>query len=128
MRRLTVYSTFAPPVEVELPLFAAQARATDPQTSRDAAAALDIDGETYRRLLDAFRSSGDAGMTDEEAITAAGLDEARGWWKRCSELRNAGAIVPTGETRRSPTTGRARMVCRVATDRVRAIGGGIHPA
>jgi len=109
-----------------MPLFAL-ARRSDPATSRDAAEALEVARRVYRQLLDAFGSAGDAGLTDEEAIARAGLDSSGGWWKRCSELRGLGLIEPTGEVRRSPTTGRGRMVCRVTSGRVPATGEGIHP-
>jgi hypothetical protein len=96
----------------ELPLFA-RARASDPETSHAAAASIDRNTETHRKLLEAWRCAGARGLTDEEAAIAADLPPLVGYWKRCSELRAAGRIVPTGETRVG-STGRRRIVCRIA--------------
>ena len=99
---------FRPPPSLQgLPLFAANARRTDPRTSRAAAASLDARGH-LGILSRAYREAGERGLTDEEAATATGLASA---WKRCSDLRRLGFIVATGGTRRG-SSGRDGIVCR----------------
>ena len=61
-------------------------------------------GTLAATLLQVYRAY-PAGLTDREAAELANLDGA---WKRCSDLRRAGLIAPTGETRGTP----AGMVCR----------------
>lgn len=56
-------------------------------------------------LLAVYRAYGP--MTDREASIKAGVESG---WKRCSDLRRAGFIVPTGEERGTPP----QMVCRSA--------------
>ena len=91
---------------------ALHARASDPPTSRAAAASLAGTDTILADLLSAYRAAGSSGLTDEEAALAAGLDPRSGAWKRCSDLRAAGAIIQTGETRKG-SSGRARIVCRL---------------
>lgn len=93
---------------VDYPLFssAAQARRTDPETSK--AAARSVDGSAMREALaEAYRAAGADGLTDEEAGIRTGLEGA---WKRCSELRRDNLIAPTGRTRIG-SSGRAARVC-----------------
>lgn len=77
------------------------ARASDPETSKEAAQA-----HRYRRgsqkyqLLVAYlqaHQDGLIGLTDEDAASRAGLTQV-GFWKRCSDLRSDGMIAPTGRT------------------------------
>lgn len=95
-----------------------RARATDPETSHTAAAAITVRAGTHRfLLLDAFDAAACAlmdGLTDEQAAQAAGLTAAE-YAKRCSELRDAGLIEPTGATRPG-SAGVPRIVSRI-TDR-----------
>jgi hypothetical protein len=50
-------------------------------------------------------------MTDSEAATVAGLNRPGiCYWKRASELRQAGYIVPTGDERPDPDSGKNRAV------------------
>ena len=49
--------------------------------------------------------------TDDEAGTQAGLAHT-GYWKRCSDLRKANIIEPTGETR-AGRSGEQQQVCRL---------------
>jgi len=94
----------------DLPLF--QARATDPETSKATARQSKFRWHSdCDRLLEEFQRAGSSGLTDYEAAVRAGLT-ASGFWKRCSDLRAARRIVPTGETRLGPN-GRQQMVCRV---------------
>ena len=55
-------------------------------------------------------------LTDEEAGNVSGLASLPKccYWKRCSELRQAGYISPTGETRVS-SAGVEQQVCRITT-------------
>ena len=76
-------------------------RASDPPTSKEAAASRDNRlrwGSQRHRLLCALADHGD--MTDEEAGKATGLYASRAcYWKRCGELRDLGLIRDTGMTR-----------------------------
>lgn len=94
------------------------ARASDPGTSRAATAAVTIRAGTQRtRLLQAFAALPDA--TDEEAMEhAEGVSPVSEFAKRCSELRDAGLIETTGQTRPGGA-GVDRIVSRV-TDAGRA--------
>jgi hypothetical protein len=88
------------------------ARTTDPATSKKGAA--DVRpraGSQKAVLLRAFALAGPHGLTDEEAGYVSHLaDDPRcGYWKRCSELRAAGLIAPTGEER-TGRTGSAQAV------------------
>jgi hypothetical protein len=62
------------------------------------------------------------GMTDEEAGMASGLalKPKCCYWKRCSELRAMGLIIPTGETRLS-TAGSAMQVCEITEEGEKAL-------
>jgi hypothetical protein len=93
---------------VEYPLFsaAAQARRTDPETSKAAARSLDP-SSLLSQLADAYRAAGSDGLTDEEAAARTGIEGA---WKRCSDLRRDNLIAPTGRTRIG-SSGRAARVC-----------------
>lgn len=90
------------------------ARATDPDTSRAATVSLTVRAGSQRhRLLQAYAVVA-GGMTDEEAGNATGLADSPRccYWKRCSELRQAGYIAPTGANR-SSTAGEAQQVCAI---------------
>lgn len=107
-------------------------RTTDPATSHAAAREIKIKAGSQRaRLLQAFaeepefrRAMGWAdldGMTDEEAMEAAkGVYERSEYSKRCSELREAGYIEPTGETR-TGSSGLQRIVSRITDKGRRAV-------
>jgi hypothetical protein len=82
------------------------ARATDPSTSHAADRANRPKRESQAvKLLRAYAEWG--AMTDEEAARKAGIV---GGWKRCSDLRNAKAIVATGELRQT-SMGVQAQVC-----------------
>lgn len=94
-------------------------RRTDPSTSHEAAASVVVTGENQRGLLlKAFQGRygddpDDPGLTDEEAMNrAVGVTAWSEYAKRCSELRDAGLIEATGETRKGES-GRARIVSRI---------------
>jgi hypothetical protein len=98
-------------------------RATDPTTSQSGARSLTVRAGSQRyRLLQQYAVT--AGMTDEEAGNATGLADSPRccYWKRCSELRQAGYIAPTGATRLS-TAGEAQQVCQI-TDAGRTVLAG----
>lgn len=96
-------------------------RTTDPATSHQAAATITVKAGTQRaHLLEAFLLCDnqdwrrDRGMTDEEAMNLAYpkvLPESE-YSKRCSELREAGLIEPTGVTR-TGSSGHQRIVSRI---------------
>lgn len=89
------------------------ARTTDPQTSHRAAAAITLRAGTQRALLlQSFVRAGE-GLTDEEAMErAVGVSPSSEYAKRCSELREAGWISPTGQTRKG-NSGQDRIVSEI---------------
>jgi len=94
-------------------LFAPASRATDPETSKKGER--DVRprrGTQAMRLLRAYYDvrATLGGMSDEGAAQFAGL--ANGGWKRCSDLRRAGFIEPTGEVVLSQY-GSSVQVCRI---------------
>lgn len=97
------------------------ARSTDPETSRDAGDDIEAKegppgtirrGSQRHRLLTAYGSWGCPAMTDAEAAGAAAMPVRSCWWKRCSELRQAGFIAPVG-TRHDYETGATARSCRI---------------
>lgn len=101
----------------DLPLFTA-ARRSDPATSQANKNAFRTKA-TQRDVLLATYVSG--ACTDEEAgkrtfWRGASMFDARiCYWKRCSELRKLGYIVPTGATRTSDA-GQQQQVCEITGD------------
>lgn len=89
------------------------ARTTDPETSKKAAAALRPQSLRYRLLLKYAGAVAEyfMGLTDEEACAMANI--GNGGWKRCSDLRRAGFIEPTGGVKPSRLSGRDCQVCRI---------------
>jgi hypothetical protein len=72
-------------------------RRDDYDTSIDGAASVKMRARSQRfKLLDVFASWHDAGCTDEEAASGAGLLRSC-YWKRCGELRALGLIEFTGQ-------------------------------
>lgn len=95
-------------------------RRTDPSTSTPKGPVIVRANTQRHRLLAAFGraadglypSLGDA-LTDEEAAhRAAEVSMSSEYAKRCSELREAGLIAPTGDTREG-AAGAARIVSRI---------------
>jgi hypothetical protein len=95
----------------DLPLF----RNADPITSVLGAGDVKPRRGSQQALLLAEYAHRD-GLTDEEAGLFSGLLSRPKccYWKRCSELRAKGLIVPTGETRLS-SAGSAMQVCAITT-------------
>lgn len=103
----------------------APARHTDHSTSQQAAKAVAMRaGSQQHMLLRAYGMAGGVGLTDEEAASVTRLDQRPSccWWKRCSELRQAGYISDTGRTRTS-VAGEQRMVCEITEAGRTALGG-----
>ena len=85
------------------------ARATDPDTSHEAAEKLTPKMEMKRRLLAAFADG--RHLTAEEAAQLAGYRPEHGAWKRVSDLISAGLLEDTGK-RRVGRSGRLQRVLR----------------
>jgi hypothetical protein len=100
----------------DLPLF----RKEDPITSVLGAGEVKPRRRSQAMLLLAEYLQG--GMTDEEAGMASGLSLKPKccYWKRCSELRAMGLIIPTGETRLS-SAGSAMQVCEITEEGEKAL-------
>lgn len=91
---------------VDFGLFAPVVRDSDPITSHAAHDYIKAKrGTLAATLLQVYLAYGP--MTDREASVKAGVESG---WKRCSDLRKAGLIVPTGEERGTPP----QMVCKAA--------------
>jgi hypothetical protein len=99
-------------------------RATDPDTSREAASQISRRATHLRAVLAAF-ASGD--RTDVEAARIAGLERVEAT-RRASELRNTNLIEPVHDqngalvTRLLPTNRRG-MVCRITEAGRAALAG-----
>jgi len=102
----------------DLPLWATMGRArrNGHATSQAAGDSLPCTTPAHQLLLRQYELAGSDGLTDEEAAQLADLPATSCWWKRCGELRKAGAIVPAGRTR-AGAAGRARIVCVAAQAR-----------
>ena len=92
------------------------ARQDDPETSKAGAKSVALRAGSQRaKLLLAFLDGFDRfPMSDEYAAKAARLYTVPncGWWKRCSDLRKLGLIVPVGKVV-SQTTGEEVMVSEI---------------
>lgn len=101
----------------------ANVRDDDPQTSGSAGRAVEeVVGKVMQvrpwghraDLLLIYDDSDDLpfSLVDESAAAHAGLLGTKScWWKRCSELRQGGFIIPTGDVTGEP--GHERMLCRI---------------
>lgn len=88
------------------------------------------DSQRGRLLLEYWEAS-TAGLTDEEAATAARIPDRSCWWKRSSELRQAGLIQPMEDDdgsilTRTGQAGMPRVVC-VITPEGEAMAAGLEP-
>jgi len=95
----------------DLPLF----RSVDPDTSREGAK--DVrprQGSQMALLLSAYAQHRIFGLTDEQAGQESGLASRPRccYWKRCSDLRNAGLIEDTGD-RKEGSSGSLMMISRI---------------
>lgn len=76
-------------------------------------------GTQRHKMLKAFEWDE---MTDSEAATLAGLNRPGiCYWKRASELRQAGYIVPTGAERPDPDSGKNRAVWAITLIGINAL-------
>ena len=90
------------------------ARTTDPATSHHATSRISIRANSQRaKLLAEFAQALSHGLTDEQAMeNAHRVYPFSEYAKRCSELRAAGLIEPTGHTRLG-NSGMPRIVSRI---------------
>ena len=103
----------------EMPLF----RAADPSTSAAGAGAIRLRRGTQAAQLLAVYAANLNGLTNEEAGTLSGLaaKPGCGYWKRCSDLLNAGLIEDTGIVREA-STGSYQRVLAVTNKGLEAYG------
>lgn len=94
-------------------------RSRDGITSREGARSIALRAGSQRvKLLEAYNAISHMfwadGLIDDEAGYRSGLAQNPkcGYWKRCSELRQAGYIYPTGKFRTS-TKGVRQQVCKI---------------
>lgn len=95
------------------------ARRDDPSTSHKAARVAKFNAGSQKYMLLTAYARNEHGLTDEEAAQISDLLHV-GFWKRCSELRNAGYIERTGETRIA-SSGAPQDVCRITEGGMMAI-------
>jgi len=90
-------------------------RRNDGATSTGGAKAIVVRAGSQRQLL--LAQYDEEPMTDEEAGNASRLAILPKccYWKRCSELRQAGYIRPTGKTRTS-SAGVEQQVCEITDE------------
>ena len=84
-------------------------------TSKSGAQAMTVRAGSQRHLI--LSRYALEPLTDEEAGRMSNLASRPKccYWKRCSELRQAGYIVPTGETRVS-SAGVEQQVCKITLE------------
>ncbi|NCA19752.1 MAG: hypothetical protein EBS86_01280 [Crocinitomicaceae bacterium] len=103
-------------------------RNSDPATSKRAYLNTKITHGSHRHLLlsEYYKTSLEQefptrGLTDEEAGERSALiKKTKCPWKRCSELRKLGYIVPNGQERKS-STNQYQMVCIITMEGIRAL-------
>jgi len=83
-------------------------------TSKAATTSLAVRAGSQRAKLLAVYVNAVGGLTDEAAAVLSGLEAKRRccWWKRCSDLRQAGFITETWWTGIS-STGAAVVACEI---------------
>ena len=96
-------------------------RRNDGATSTGGAKAIKVRAGSQRAILLAVYDS-NVYLTDEEAGNVSGLAMLPKccYWKRCSELRQAGYIRPTGKTRVS-SAGVEQQVCEITDEGSRVL-------
>jgi len=96
-------------------------RRKDGTTSTGGAKAMTVRAGSQRAILLAAYDS-NVYLTDEEAGNVSGLAMLPKccYWKRCSELRQAGYIRPTGKTRTS-SAGVEQQVCEITDEGSRVL-------
>jgi hypothetical protein len=88
----------------------AHARASDPATSHEAAASINITAQALRVLLSYHQT--DRALLDHDAYRLAGFSANRFSHQRCSDLRTKGLIERTGARAETPS-GHSGYVCRI---------------
>lgn len=109
---------------VEASLVPKRVRRSDPATSAEGAKAVSIRaGSQKAKLLRAFADADADGvtLTDEDAAARAELPVRSCFWKRCGELREAGLIEFTGDTRMA-SAGVNRNLSRITEAGREALG------
>lgn len=100
------------------------ARNTDPATSHASAQLIEQNlvlrpGTQVFRLLEVYAQKGAPKLTDAEAAQQAEMLRT-GYWKRCSDLRNAGHITPAGTALDEHTHRRVRT-CKITPEGRKAL-------
>jgi hypothetical protein len=93
------------------------ARRTDPDTSHATAKLVKMNAQRYRVLGSYYKHRRE--MIDHEAYALAGMHQSGYAHQRCSDLRNAGWIVPTGNKGTTPFKKPARK-CVITTTGIQA--------
>lgn len=113
---MTTLFDYEPPVPVET----AHARATDPDTSREAAEAITPRmRELQARVLTYAATEGVAGFTDRDLEAAMG-DSGSTWRTRRAELTAKGFIMDSGCRQTYPPKGRRHIVWQVTAEGIKA--------
>ena len=107
----SVTETVSPELDAEPRVLA---RRSDPETSHRAAENAAMRSGSHKALLLIAYGYAENGYTDEEAASVAGLSHI-GFWKRCSDLRNLGFIIPNGLERRV-SSGLMAQVCEITLE------------
>jgi hypothetical protein len=90
-------------------LFGYHARRSDPDTSHEAAASIDVTQQA-RRILRSYRDG--QAILDIDAYRRAGFPPHACDGQRCSDLRQLGMIERTGERGTTPS-GKSGYLCRI---------------
>lgn len=98
-------------------------RRSDPNTSKAAGASVAMRSGSQKQILLETYALTTLGFTDEEAGINSGLAHRPKccYWKRCSELRQAGLIAPNGQTRLS-SVGEPQQVCVITEAGLQILG------
>lgn len=104
---------------LELDLFSADARVTDPDTSKAAAEGTTTKQKMLDDLLRAYYDN-QQGLSAEEAAEIAGYTPADGAWKRVSDLKRLGWLFDTGQ-RVKALSGRSVALLRITPEGVHRV-------
>ena len=100
-------------------------RSTDPDTSHEAEASIRESAKSIRTKLLWIYYDYPNGLTDEEVGKISGYRDTNvGYWKRCSDLRNAGLISWTGEYGYAES-GRRQRIHRISAEGEEFLRGGV---
>jgi hypothetical protein len=104
---------------LELDLFSADARVTDPDTSKAAAEGTARKQRMLDDLLAAFWRQGNP-LSAEAAAEAAGYTPEDGAWKRVSDLKRLGLVADTG-MRVKGSSGRSVALLQITPEGVHRV-------